>query len=69
MQVDFLRLNINGQSGFVLPVGDIHGMADKAVELLSNDHLLNLFKNQAYQRALDFDIEKYYPNMRNIIDC
>ncbi len=55
------ELNINGQSGFVLPVGDIHGMADKAVELLSNDHLLNLFKNQAYQRALDFDIEKILP--------
>lgn len=55
------ELNINDRSGYVLPVGDIRGMADHAINLLQDPVLLAKFKIQAFERAKEFDIENILP--------
>ncbi len=52
----------NGKTGFLLPVGDIAGMAQKSLELLSNDDQYAAFKKEARKRALDcFDSKSIIP--------
>jgi N-acetyl-alpha-D-glucosaminyl L-malate synthase BshA len=41
----------NGETGFVLPIGDVEGMAAKAVELVSNQEMYERFSRQAIDRA------------------
>ena len=55
------ELNIHGRSGYVLPVGDIKSMADHAIRLLQEPELLAQFKQQAFERAREFDIENILP--------
>ncbi|MEP7321271.1 MAG: N-acetyl-alpha-D-glucosaminyl L-malate synthase BshA [Saprospiraceae bacterium] len=55
------ELNIHGRSGFVLPVGDVRSMADHAIRLLQEPELLAQFKQQAFERAREFDIENILP--------
>jgi N-acetyl-alpha-D-glucosaminyl L-malate synthase BshA len=55
------ELNIHNRSGYVLPVGDIRGMADHAINLLLDPVLLAKFKIQAFERAKEFDIENILP--------
>lgn len=42
---------VHGETGYLLPVGDIEGMAAKAVELLSDPARHSLFRTQARRRA------------------
>jgi len=42
-------------------VGAIDEMAQKAIELLSDESLLNLFKENAKNQAMKFSIEKIIP--------
>src|SRR5690606_27480234 len=55
------EVNIDGQTGFVLPIGDVNGMADKGIELLSDNFKLNEFKRNAKQQALAFDEKNIIP--------
>lgn len=55
------ELNIHGVSGCVLEIGDVHGMAQHAIQLLQDPETLELYKQQAYARAQEFDIEKILP--------
>jgi N-acetyl-alpha-D-glucosaminyl L-malate synthase BshA len=41
----------DGETGFVLPIGDVEGMAAKAVELVSNQEMYERFSRQAIDRA------------------
>ena len=50
------EVNIEGESGFLFPVGEVEAMAEKAIELLSDDQRLEQFKTQAFQIAQKFDI-------------
>jgi N-acetyl-alpha-D-glucosaminyl L-malate synthase BshA len=43
-----------GETGYLLPVGDIAGMAAKAVEILSDPTAYELFKARARRRAEQF---------------
>jgi len=53
---------VHGETGYLLPVGDIVGMAAKAVELLSDPVRLSLFRTQARRRAEQhFDAENIIP--------
>ena len=45
---------VHGETGYLLPVGDIAGMAAKAVELLSDPAAHDLFKTRARRRAEQF---------------
>lgn len=55
------EVNINGITGFTLPVGAVDEMAQKSIELLSDENLLNLFKENAKNQAMKFSIEKIVP--------
>lgn len=55
------EVNIDGQTGFLLPVGDVQGMAEKSIRLLKNEQMLKEFKHNAKQRALSFDKKNILP--------
>ncbi|MEE8348909.1 MAG: N-acetyl-alpha-D-glucosaminyl L-malate synthase BshA [Acidobacteriota bacterium] len=51
-----------GETGFLLPVGDVEGMAAKALELLESPELYADFRRRARERVLhDFDSRKIIP--------
>jgi len=53
---------VHGETGYLLPVGDIEGMAAKAVELLSDPARHSLFQTQARRRAeRNFDAVRIIP--------
>ena len=61
------ELNVDGVTGFLKQVGDVEGMAEKAIYILEDDERLQQFKNNALERAKEFDLanilpiyEKYY---------
>jgi N-acetyl-alpha-D-glucosaminyl L-malate synthase BshA len=55
------EVNIDGETGYLCPVGDVDLMAQKAIELLGDETKLRLFKQQAKQRAELFDINRIVP--------
>lgn len=55
------EVNINGETGFVLPIGDVKGMAEKAIMLLKDDEMLKQFRNNAKKQALHFDKKEVLP--------
>lgn len=57
---------IDGKTGFTCPVGDIENMSQKALRILSDDQTLNQFRKAAFERALDFDIDKILPKYEDL---
>ncbi|NKI31999.1 N-acetyl-alpha-D-glucosaminyl L-malate synthase BshA [Croceivirga thetidis] len=55
------EVNKDGISGFLKPVGDIEGMAQKAIDILKDDSVLEEFKIRARKTALNFDIRNILP--------
>jgi L-malate glycosyltransferase len=55
------EINVNGQTGFMSPVGDYEDMAKNAVYILSDDERLKQFKQNAYAHARTFSIENILP--------
>lgn len=55
------EVNVEGETGFLLPIGDVDGMAEKAIMLLKNAEMLKKFKAQAKEQALRFDKKKVLP--------
>lgn len=55
------EVNIDGVTGYILPIGDVEGMASKALKLLKDDQLLLQFKKQALHQAQQFDIKNILP--------
>jgi N-acetyl-alpha-D-glucosaminyl L-malate synthase BshA len=43
---------VDGETGFLLPVGDVSGMAQKCIELLTNDELYQAFSRRGRERAV-----------------
>jgi len=52
------EVNKNKYSGFLFDIGEINKMAKKSIEILSNNQLLKKYKNQAFENAKRFDINK-----------
>ncbi|MFN8267848.1 MAG: N-acetyl-alpha-D-glucosaminyl L-malate synthase BshA [Chitinophagales bacterium] len=70
------EVNIDGQTGFLLNVGDVDGMATKTLELLRNEKQLTQFKQQAFEQAHRFSIENilpqyeaFYAQIKNKQEC
>ncbi len=59
------ELNINGQTGFLSNVGDIDDMVEKAVIIL-DDANLPRFKENALNRAKEFDLDNIVPKYINL---
>lgn len=55
------EVNVDGETGFLFDVGNIDYAAQKAIELLTDEDLLSKMKNNAYQRAKQFDVKKIIP--------
>ena len=48
-------------SGYLSAHGDVDEMAAYAIDLLTNDSQLQQFKESAFNRAKEFDIQKIIP--------
>src|ERR1700749_4215741 len=59
------ELNIDGVTGFLKDVGDIDGMAEKAIYILEDEARLQTFKDNALKRAREFDLHKILPMYEN----
>ena len=55
------EVNIEGETGFLSPVGDVDGMARNALRLLKDDALMQRFRQQALAQARRFDISNIVP--------
>lgn len=55
------EINIQGKTGFLSDVGDVADMAKNAVTILKDDAILQQFKDNAYQQAHTFTIDKVVP--------
>jgi len=57
----------DGECGYLLPLGDIAGMAGKALELLKNEEKLSEFRKNARQRAVEhFEASKIVPEYEKL---
>jgi L-malate glycosyltransferase len=54
------ELNVDGETGFMSPVGDIEGMTRNALHILDKNNLPR-FKTNALKRAKEFDISRILP--------
>ena len=52
------EVNQEGVSGYLCEVGDVDGMAEKAVSILTNPEQHQKMKQQAFETATHFDIKK-----------
>ena len=59
------ELNIDGETGFLRDVGDVDGMAEKAIYILEDEERLNTFKENALARAKIFDLANILPVYEN----
>lgn len=55
------EMNIDGVTGYMSGVGDVEKMSNDAIGLLTDEKKLNLFKQNALNRAREFDIVKILP--------
>jgi len=59
------ELNLDGVTGFLKDVGDVDGMAEKAIYILEDESRLQQFKNNALARAKEFDLANILPAYEN----
>ena len=62
------EVNIDGETGYTAPIGDVETMAAKAISILGNDDTLNRFKQQAYDHAATFDISTIVPQYEKLYE-
>src|SRR6478735_376528 len=55
------EVNIFGETGFTANVGDVETMTQQAIELLSNNELLQKLRKGAYNQAVRYDINNIVP--------
>jgi N-acetyl-alpha-D-glucosaminyl L-malate synthase BshA len=60
---------IEGETGFLLPVGDVDGMAQRAIEILANDALAEKMGRRAREVAIErFDESRVVPMYRQLYE-
>lgn len=62
------ELNVDGVTGFLKDVGDVDGMAEKAIYILSDEERLAQFKERALEHAKTFDLALILPQYENIYE-
>lgn len=55
------EVNVQGVTGYLSDVGNVSEMAENAIRILSDDAVLNTFKENAFKNARRFDIKKILP--------
>ena len=59
---------IDGESGYLSKVGDVREMSNNAIEILSNENKLSLFKENALKQAMNFDVKQILPRYEKIYE-
>jgi N-acetyl-alpha-D-glucosaminyl L-malate synthase BshA len=59
------ELNIEGVTGFLRDIGDVDGMAEKAIYILEDETRLKTFKENSLARAKKFDLSIILPIYEN----
>ena len=59
------ELNVDGETGFLKDIGDVNGMAEKAIYILEDEERLKTFKENALARAKIFDLANILPMYEN----
>ncbi len=59
------ELNIEAVTGYLRNVGDVDGMAERAIYILEDNARLAQFKDNALARAKEFDLAKILPQYEN----
>ena len=60
------EVNIEGESGYLSNVGDVHNMAQNALKIIKDDTVLAQFKSQAKKSATRFDTNTVVPIYESI---
>lgn len=60
------EVNVHGETGYLSDVGNIDEMAENALRILSDDTVLNQFKEKALERSHVFSLEKILPMYEKI---
>lgn len=60
------EVNKQGLTGYLSEVGDVNGMSENALNILSDEKILEQFKENAYKTALSFDIMNILPLYEDI---
>jgi N-acetyl-alpha-D-glucosaminyl L-malate synthase BshA len=55
------EVNIHGKTGFLSDVGDVEAMAQHAITILSDEHVLQTFRKNALEQAQRFDLSMILP--------
>jgi len=55
------EVNIDGSTGYLCNVGDVDGMAEKAISILENEETHQKFREAAFEHAKTFDITNILP--------
>jgi N-acetyl-alpha-D-glucosaminyl L-malate synthase BshA len=59
------ELNEEGYTGYLRDVGDVEGMAERAIYMLQDEERLNQFKENALTHARKFDLANILPEYEN----
>ena len=59
---------IDGESGYLSKVGDVREMSNNAIEILSNENKLSLFKENALKQDMKFDVKQILPRYEKIYE-
>ncbi len=62
------ELNVDGVTGYLCNVGDYETMAQRAIEILSDENKLLEFKRNAKKQALEFHINKIVPQYEKVYE-
>lgn len=60
------EVNKHGFSGYLSDVGNVDEMAENGISILKNDEVLNKFKQQAFQQAQKFSLDKVVPEYEKL---
>ena len=55
------EVNIDDVTGYLSEVGDVKQMSENAITLLSNEKMLDTFKQNAFNHAMNFDLPNILP--------
>lgn len=59
---------IDGESGFLSKVGDVEEMSRNAIDILSTENKLSLFKENALKQAMKYDVKQILPKYEKIYE-
>ena len=62
------EVNVHGETGYMSAVGDVESMISQSIAVLEDEERLAEFKDNAYQRALQFDIQHILPLYESVYE-